>query len=88
MIHLRDIEDDMQTLFVRGTASSFEFNAIIDGVKVEGVLRYHPFLFDRETYPLDVYEKGYTNFVYWCECKILSFRYFCSHISFHAHVMA
>lgn len=48
----------MQTLFVRGAASSFEFSAIIDGARVEGVLRYHPFLYDRETYPWDMYEKS------------------------------
>ncbi|XP_052765757.1 structural maintenance of chromosomes flexible hinge domain-containing protein 1-like [Mya arenaria] len=56
-INLRDIDNDMQTQFVRGAASTFEFNAVIEGAKVEGVLRYHPFLYDRETYPMDPYEK-------------------------------
>ena len=58
LFNLREVETDMQTLFVRNAASSFEFNAIIDGVKVEGMLRYHPFLYDRETYPYDIYERG------------------------------
>lgn len=48
----------MQTQFVRNAASSFEFKALIEGAKVEGVLRYHPFLYDRETYPMDIYERG------------------------------
>ncbi|WAR15911.1 SMHD1-like protein, partial [Mya arenaria] len=48
---------DIETQFVRGAASTFEFNAVIEGAKVEGVLRYHPFLYDRETYPMDPYEK-------------------------------
>ncbi|XP_053383340.1 structural maintenance of chromosomes flexible hinge domain-containing protein 1-like isoform X2 [Mercenaria mercenaria] len=61
-INLRDIDDDMQTLFVRGAASSFEFKAIIEGAKVEGVLRYHPFLYDRETYPMDMYDRTEVTF--------------------------
>ncbi|KAK7480666.1 hypothetical protein BaRGS_00028138 [Batillaria attramentaria] len=57
VIDLRNIEDDMQTLFARSTAHTFEFKAIVDGSSaVEGLLRYHPFLFDRETYPSDAYD--------------------------------
>lgn len=45
----------MQTLYIRAAASTFEFKAITNpeaGV-VEGIIRYHPFLYDRETYPKD-----------------------------------
>ena len=49
---LRDINDDMQTQYIRTAASVFEFRAKAEnGGVVEGVLRYHPFLYDRETYP-------------------------------------
>ncbi|XP_060561375.1 structural maintenance of chromosomes flexible hinge domain-containing protein 1-like [Ruditapes philippinarum] len=61
-VNLRDIDDDMQTLFVRGAVSTFEFKAIIEGAKVEGVLRYHPFLYDRETYPVDMYDRSEVTF--------------------------
>ena len=54
MVNLRDITDDAQTNFIRSAASTFEFKAIVEGTGVaEGVLRYHPFLYDRETFPLD-----------------------------------
>ncbi|KAJ8322368.1 hypothetical protein KUTeg_000839 [Tegillarca granosa] len=54
-INLRDIDDDMQTQFVRSAASTFEFKAKVEGSGVvEGILRYHPFLYDRETYPSDL----------------------------------
>ena len=47
----------MQTLFARSAASIFEFKAIVDGSSVvEGMLRYHPFLFDRETFPSDAFD--------------------------------
>ena len=53
-INLRDICHDTQTNFIRSAASTFEFKAIVEGTGVaEGVLRYHPFLYDRETYPMD-----------------------------------
>ncbi len=53
-INLRDISDDMQTQYIRSAANTFEFKATVEGTGiVEGVLRYHPFLFDRETYPSD-----------------------------------
>uniref|UniRef100_T1ITP1 SMC hinge domain-containing protein n=1 Tax=Strigamia maritima TaxID=126957 RepID=T1ITP1_STRMM len=53
-VNLRDIKDDLQSLFIQSAENSFEFKAIVDvtGV-VEGILRYHPFLYDRETYPVD-----------------------------------
>lgn len=36
--------------------AEFEFKASKEGdAKVEGLLRYHPFLYDRETYPEDPY---------------------------------
>lgn len=42
----------MQTQYIRSAASVFEFRARAEsGGVVEGVLRYHPFLYDRETYP-------------------------------------
>ena len=51
-MELREIEDDMQTLYIRTAASVFEFRARVENAGiVEGVLRYHPFLYDRETFP-------------------------------------
>uniref|UniRef100_A0A3Q2T7I8 Structural maintenance of chromosomes flexible hinge domain containing 1 n=1 Tax=Fundulus heteroclitus TaxID=8078 RepID=A0A3Q2T7I8_FUNHE len=51
---LRDVQDDMQTLFINAAKDTFEFRAeTTDNAVVEGVLRYHPFLYDRETYPKD-----------------------------------
>ncbi|XP_056377631.1 structural maintenance of chromosomes flexible hinge domain-containing protein 1 [Hyla sarda] len=54
IINLREINDDMQTLYINSAADSFEFKALVDreGI-VEGIIRYHPFLFDTETYPDD-----------------------------------
>ena len=55
-VNLRTIEDDMQTQYARTAASTFDFKAYVDGTTaVEGIIRYHPFKFDRETYPVDVY---------------------------------
>ncbi|XP_046854704.1 structural maintenance of chromosomes flexible hinge domain-containing protein 1-like isoform X2 [Xenia sp. Carnegie-2017] len=49
---LRDIDDDLQSQYIRNTASIFEFRAHCEGsAVVEGMLRYHPFLYDSETYP-------------------------------------
>ena len=57
VINLRDIGDDMQTLYIKSSSSTFEFKASVEGTGiVEGVIRYHPFLYDRETLPTDVYE--------------------------------
>ncbi|KAM4719101.1 LOW QUALITY PROTEIN: structural maintenance of chromosomes flexible hinge domain-containing protein 1-like [Anableps anableps] len=57
-MNLREVEDDIQTLFINAAKDTFEFRATTsDNAIVEGVLRYHPFLFDRETYPKDPYIK-------------------------------
>lgn len=46
----------MQTLFINSSVAEFEFKASKEGdAKVEGLIRYHPFLYDRETYPEDPY---------------------------------
>ena len=51
-MELRDVNDDLQTRYIRTAASVFEFRAHAEsGGVVEGILRYHPFLYDRETYP-------------------------------------
>lgn len=54
IVNLREIQDDMQTLYINTASDSFEFKAHVEGDGVvEGVIRYHPFLYDRETYPDD-----------------------------------
>ncbi|XP_075812577.1 structural maintenance of chromosomes flexible hinge domain-containing protein 1 [Microtus pennsylvanicus] len=54
IVNLREIHDDMQTLYINTASDSFEFKAHVEGDGVvEGVIRYHPFLYDRETYPDD-----------------------------------
>ena len=51
-IALRDIDDDLQSEYIKTTASAFEFRAHCEGgAIVEGMLRYHPFLYDSESYP-------------------------------------
>ncbi|KAI8505876.1 inactivation of X chromosome by DNA methylation [Branchiostoma belcheri] len=56
IVDLRDLQDDMQTQYIQKSADSFEFKATVEGTGiVEGILRYHPFLYDRETYPPDMY---------------------------------
>jgi len=57
-IDLGDIEDDLESRYIRSASDSFEFRARADGGCVEGVLRYHPFLYDRETYPLNECRDG------------------------------
>ncbi|KAJ7419092.1 hypothetical protein WISP_55912 [Willisornis vidua] len=54
IVNLREIKDDMQTLYINTAADSFEFKAHVEeeGI-VEGIIRYHPFLYDKETYPDD-----------------------------------
>ncbi|XP_066579517.1 structural maintenance of chromosomes flexible hinge domain-containing protein 1 isoform X2 [Amia ocellicauda] len=54
VVNLREINDDMQTRYINSSADSFEFRTRVedDGV-VEGIIRYHPFLYDNETYPDD-----------------------------------
>ncbi|XP_068093326.1 structural maintenance of chromosomes flexible hinge domain-containing protein 1 isoform X2 [Hyperolius riggenbachi] len=55
-IKLRDIKEDMQTLYINSSAESFEFKVQVEGDGViEGIIRYHPFLYDKETYPEDPY---------------------------------
>ncbi|KAM6971565.1 structural maintenance of chromosomes flexible hinge domain-containing protein 1 [Tautogolabrus adspersus] len=55
VMNLREVEDDMQSLYINSAADTFEFRATApnDGGRVEGIIRYHPFLYDRETYPQD-----------------------------------
>ncbi|KAI4890516.1 hypothetical protein NFI96_011443 [Prochilodus magdalenae] len=56
LLNLREIDNDMQTLYINSSAAEFEFKASKGGdARVEGVIRYHPFLYDRETYPEDPY---------------------------------
>ena len=53
-VNLRDIDDDMQTKYIRSASDYFEFRAVVEGTGlVEGIVRYHPFLYDRETFPLE-----------------------------------
>lgn len=52
VIHLRQVDDDMETLFINTAKDTFEFEASFkEGGRVEGVIRYHPFLYDKETFP-------------------------------------
>ncbi|XP_073343954.1 structural maintenance of chromosomes flexible hinge domain-containing protein 1 [Pagrus major] len=53
VINIREVEDDMQTLYINTAADTFEFKAEQDGGTVEGTIRYHPFLYYKETYPKD-----------------------------------
>ncbi|XP_053571840.1 structural maintenance of chromosomes flexible hinge domain-containing protein 1 [Bombina bombina] len=54
--NLREIKDDMQTLYINTAADFFEFKALVEGEGVvEGIIRYHPFLYEQETYPDDPY---------------------------------
>lgn len=53
-LNLREVDNDMQTLFINSAEDTFEFKASAEGT-VEGVMRYHPFLYDKETYPEDPY---------------------------------
>ncbi|CAN9506377.1 unnamed protein product [Ophioblennius macclurei] len=54
-INLREVDNDMQTLYISSAADAFEFRAsTLNGdATLEGVIRYHPFLYDTETYPQD-----------------------------------
>lgn len=55
-VNLRNIGDDMQTLYINSSCAVFEFRAQSQREAiVEGFIRYHPFLYDRETYPQDPY---------------------------------
>ncbi|XP_014770922.1 structural maintenance of chromosomes flexible hinge domain-containing protein 1 isoform X1 [Octopus bimaculoides] len=60
-LNLRDINDDLQSQFVKTGASVFDFKAKVEGAGVvEGVLRYHPFLYDHETFPTDFIDPRYS----------------------------
>ncbi|XP_029955425.1 structural maintenance of chromosomes flexible hinge domain-containing protein 1 [Salarias fasciatus] len=52
-INLREVDDDMQTLYINSAADTFEFTAssLHGDANLEGIIRYHPFLYDKETYP-------------------------------------
>uniref|UniRef100_A0A8D0A8U5 Structural maintenance of chromosomes flexible hinge domain containing 1 n=1 Tax=Sander lucioperca TaxID=283035 RepID=A0A8D0A8U5_SANLU len=54
-MNLREVENDMQTLYINAAADTFEFKAYAEQNTgtVEGIIRYHPFLYDKETYPED-----------------------------------
>jgi len=60
VINLRDVVDDMQTRYIRSSpTNTFEFKATVEATGiVEGQMRYHPFLFDHETYPKDDFVAG------------------------------
>lgn len=52
--NLRDIDTDLETLLIRSASDTFDFKATVDGTRVvEGQLRYHPFLYDHETFPVE-----------------------------------
>lgn len=56
VMNLREVDNDMQTLYVNSSVSTFEFKATGAGDSlVEGIIRFHPFLYDQETYPVDPY---------------------------------
>lgn len=56
MLNLRLVSNDMQTLYINSCVDTFEFRAHVEGDGiVEGLIRYHPFLYDKETYPEDPY---------------------------------
>ncbi|XP_030829849.1 structural maintenance of chromosomes flexible hinge domain-containing protein 1-like [Strongylocentrotus purpuratus] len=52
-LNLRDIVDDLQSKYIRSAKDTFEFKVSLGTGLVDGVLRYHPFLFDKESYPID-----------------------------------
>ncbi|KAI4806851.1 hypothetical protein KUCAC02_017645 [Chaenocephalus aceratus] len=55
VMDLREVENDIQTMYIKSAVDTFEFKATTaqDGGTVDGLIRYHPFLYDRETYPED-----------------------------------
>nr|XP_046226933.1 structural maintenance of chromosomes flexible hinge domain-containing protein 1 isoform X2 [Scatophagus argus] len=56
MLSLKEIEDNIQALYIKAATDTFEFMASStepEGGIVEGIIRYHPFLYDKETYPED-----------------------------------
>ncbi|CAL8313788.1 unnamed protein product [Merluccius merluccius] len=54
VVNLCEVDNDMQTLYINSAVDTFEFKVCTEsGGSVEGLLRYHPFLYDHETYPQD-----------------------------------
>ncbi|XP_061778178.1 structural maintenance of chromosomes flexible hinge domain-containing protein 1 isoform X2 [Nerophis ophidion] len=53
VMNLREVDTDMQALYVKAAADEFVFQAEASSALVEGIIRYHPFLYDKETYPED-----------------------------------
>lgn len=50
--NLREVSNDMQSLYIDTAVDTFEFRVSVPNVgEVEGLIRYHPFLYDKETYP-------------------------------------
>ncbi len=73
-VNLRDIHDDMQTNYIRTAADSFEFKATVENMGlVEGIIRYHPFLYDRETFPIEMFGG--------CKCVVSTRLYWGSTLS-------
>ena len=60
---LGKIEQDLETKYIRSSMDSFEYMFVgSDKVsKCEGVIRYHPFLYDRETKPQSTGRSRYHN---------------------------
>ncbi|XP_039253574.2 structural maintenance of chromosomes flexible hinge domain-containing protein 1-like isoform X2 [Styela clava] len=56
-VNLHDINDDLESQYIRTAFDTFEFKVKTDGGSgiVEGSIRYHPFLYDKETFPSDPY---------------------------------
>ena len=57
-VSLREMDDDFQTMCIRTAASTFDFKVHCGSAEVEGQLRYHPFLYDKETYPTVETDEG------------------------------
>lgn len=61
LTNLRDIDWDLETQLIRTTSDTFDFKATVDGTRVvEGQLRYHPFLYDHETFPAENHDRKLT----------------------------
>jgi len=51
-VEMGEIDDDYESRHVRSAVDSFDFTVTCeDEATVEGILRYHPFLYDKETFP-------------------------------------
>lgn len=72
VMSLREVEDDMETLYINAAVDKFEFKASTeDDGTVEGVIRYHPFLYDKETFPKDPNVQGIQTLKYWIFCLMI-----------------